>query len=122
MLKTPTSPLTKRAFWRCAYDRIGAFINPTDGSDPNNSNFTRAEPYINHQRVAAAGRKSRVLLAGDALHSSNPIGGLGLPSGICDAFCCGNVLVRVIAGGEGDELLARVAGRGGGRGLMRRAC
>lgn len=69
----------------------------------------RAEPYINSQRVAGQAIKGRVMLAGDALHSNNPIGGLGLTSGICDAFCFGNALVRVVNGGEPAYLLTECA-------------
>src|SRR6478609_757766 len=38
--------------------------------------------YVTHQRVASAFRKGRVLLAGDAAHVNNPIGGMGLNGGI----------------------------------------
>ena len=69
----------------------------------------RAEPYINSQRCASQARKGRVLLAGDALHSNNPIGGLGLTSGILDSFCIGNALVRVIQNSEPDSLLTDCA-------------
>src|SRR5262245_1864566 len=41
--------------------------------------------YVTHQRVAATFRKGRVLLAGDAAHVNNPIGGMGLNGGIQDA-------------------------------------
>ena len=41
--------------------------------------------YSVHQRVAARFREGRVFLAGDAAHVNNPIGGLGLNSGIHDA-------------------------------------
>jgi 3-(3-hydroxy-phenyl)propionate hydroxylase len=41
--------------------------------------------YNVHQRVAAAFRRGRVFLAGDAAHVNNPIGGLGLNCGIHDA-------------------------------------
>lgn len=34
----------------------------------------RAEPYVNSQRVAREAFKGRIFLAGDALHSNNPIG------------------------------------------------
>jgi len=54
-------------------------------------------------------RKGRVLFAGDALHSNNPIGDLGLTSGFCDAFCYGNALVRVLKGGEHEFLLQQCA-------------
>jgi 2-polyprenyl-6-methoxyphenol hydroxylase-like FAD-dependent oxidoreductase len=55
----------------------------------------RAEPYRLHQRCAAQAIKGRVILAGDALHSNNPIGGLGLTHGICDAYAIGSALARV---------------------------
>jgi 3-(3-hydroxy-phenyl)propionate hydroxylase len=46
--------------------------------------------YVNiydvHQRVAATFRKGRVLLAGDAAHVNNPIGGMGMNGGIHDAI------------------------------------
>jgi 3-(3-hydroxy-phenyl)propionate hydroxylase len=42
--------------------------------------------YTVHQRVAATFNKGRVLLAGDSAHVNNPIGGLGMNSGIHDAI------------------------------------
>lgn len=42
--------------------------------------------YRVHQRVASAFRAGRVLLAGDAAHLNNPLGGFGLNSGIHDAI------------------------------------
>ncbi len=41
--------------------------------------------YRVHQRVASTFRKGRILLAGDASHANNPIGGMGLNGGIQDA-------------------------------------
>jgi 3-(3-hydroxy-phenyl)propionate hydroxylase len=42
--------------------------------------------YAVHQRVAKSFRKGRVFLCGDAAHVNNPIGGLGLNSGIHEAW------------------------------------
>ena len=56
--------------------------------------------YTTHQRVAASFRKGRVLLAGDAAHVNNPIGGMGLNGGIQDGINLGEKLARVILGGE----------------------
>ncbi len=55
---------------------------------------SRPEPYKNahrslyqvHQRVAKTFRHGRVLLAGDAAHVNNPLGGMGMNGGIQDAF------------------------------------
>ena len=42
-----------------------------------------------HQRRASQARKGRVLLGGDALHSDNPIGGLGPTTGVLNAIAYG---------------------------------
>jgi 3-(3-hydroxy-phenyl)propionate hydroxylase len=64
--------------------------------------------YVNvygaHQCVAATFRKGRVLLAGDAAHVNNPIGGMGMNGGIHDGINLADKLARVIHG-ESDELL-----------------
>jgi 3-(3-hydroxy-phenyl)propionate hydroxylase len=60
--------------------------------------------YRVHQRVAAAFRKGRVLLAGDAAHVNNPIGGLGLNCGIHDAVELAQRLERYCGGAGEDEL------------------
>ena len=63
--------------------------------------------YSVHQRVAVRFRQGRVLLAGDAAHVNNPLGGFGLNSGIHDAISLGQALARVVKGEEGDEALER---------------
>jgi 2-polyprenyl-6-methoxyphenol hydroxylase-like FAD-dependent oxidoreductase len=61
--------------------------------------------YVTHQRVAATFRKGRVLLAGDAAHVNNPIGGMGLNGGIQDAVNLSAKLVGILLGGESDRSL-----------------
>lgn len=59
--------------------------------------FGRAEPYpvlhttfYNiHQRVASTFRSGRAFLAGDAAHINNPLGGMGMNSGLHDAVSLG---------------------------------
>jgi 3-(3-hydroxy-phenyl)propionate hydroxylase len=63
--------------------------------------------YSVHQRVAVALRKHRVLLAGDAAHVNNPLGGFGLNSGIHDAMSLGQMLAKVVRGEATDDLLDR---------------
>ena len=62
--------------------------------------------YKVHQRVASSFRDGRVLIAGDAAHINNPLGGMGLNSGIHDAVNLAEKLVAVFEGGS-DELLDR---------------
>jgi 3-(3-hydroxy-phenyl)propionate hydroxylase len=52
--------------------------------------------YHVHQRVAAAFRKGRVFLAGDAAHVNNPLGGLGLNFGVHDVVELSGLLGKVI--------------------------
>ena len=51
--------------------------------------------YTVHQRVAATFNKGRVLLAGDAAHVNNPIGGMGMNGGIHDAINLADKLADV---------------------------
>jgi 3-(3-hydroxy-phenyl)propionate hydroxylase len=61
--------------------------------------------YRVHQRVASEWRQGRVLLAGDAAHLNNPIGGFGLNSGIHDAVNLAQKLAQVWHGEAGETLL-----------------
>ena len=61
--------------------------------------------YVTHQRVAASFRAGRVLLAGDAAHVNNPIGGMGLNGGFQDAANLGEKLGDVMCDGAPDRLL-----------------
>ena len=56
--------------------------------------------YTVHQRVAETYRRGRVLLAGDAAHVNNPLGGMGMNFGIHDAFSAATKPVTGSAGGR----------------------
>jgi hypothetical protein len=56
-------------------------------------------------RQAAAYRKGRVLLAGDAAHVHSPVGGQGLNMGVQDAVNLGWKLAQVVNGISPDSLL-----------------
>ena len=61
--------------------------------------------YRVHQRVASLWRRGRIVLAGDAAHLNNPLGGFGLNGGIHDAINLADKLGRVLKGAGPDPLL-----------------
>lgn len=64
--------------------------------------------YRVHQRVAATFNKGRVLLAGDAAHVNNPVGGMGMNGGIHDAVNLAAKLDDILNGGaDAQPLLDR---------------
>lgn len=64
--------------------------------------------YRVHQRVARSFRQGRILLAGDAAHLNNPLGGLGMNSGIHDVVNLVAKLALILQeGGDADPLLDR---------------
>ncbi len=64
--------------------------------------------YRVHQRVASNMSHQRVVLAGDAAHLNNPLGGFGMNGGIHDAWNLGLKLIEVYkSGADANELLAR---------------
>lgn len=61
--------------------------------------------YHVHQKVADTYRAGRVLLAGDAAHINNPLGGQGLNAGIHDVVNLVDKLCAVIAGDRSADCL-----------------
>jgi 2-polyprenyl-6-methoxyphenol hydroxylase-like FAD-dependent oxidoreductase len=55
-----------------------------------------ANPYTLHQRCAERLREGRVFLAGDAAHATNPMGGLGLTTGLWTGLILTDLLSSVI--------------------------
>ncbi len=62
--------------------------------------------YHVHQRVAGKFLFGRTLLAGDAAHINNPLGGMGMNGGIHDAFNLADKLAKIYAGAD-ERLLDR---------------
>ncbi len=60
--------------------------------------------YRVHERVASRYGVGRILLAGDAAHVNNPLGGMGLNGGIHDAFNLADKLVAVVRGAPLESL------------------
>jgi 3-(3-hydroxy-phenyl)propionate hydroxylase len=104
--------------WRCTYcedaslpeetilERMPAYF---DGALPGTKHYELVEysPYRMHQRCAESMRVGRVLLAGDAAHITNPTGGLGLTSGLYDAYVLYEALAAIIRGDVGEQVLDR---------------
>lgn len=98
----PTAPeATAEALldYGSAEQRLQGFI-------PNGNRYVvlHTNLYTVHQRVASSYRHGRALLAGDAAHVNNPLGGMGMNFGIHDAFSLADKLSRVLKG-ENEDLL-----------------
>ena len=72
--------------------RIQGF-NPKDGP----YEMYHRNLYDVHQRVASSYRDGRLLVAGDAAHINNPLGGMGMNFGLHDSFNLTEKLSRVCA-------------------------
>jgi len=68
-------------------------------------NVIRRRVYMHHARIAPTFRKGRALLAGDAAHVNNPIGGMGLNGGIQDAANLSEKLASILLDGASECLL-----------------
>jgi 3-(3-hydroxy-phenyl)propionate hydroxylase len=62
--------------------------------------------YAVHQRVAQKFHAGRAILAGDSAHVNSPIGGMGLNSGVHDAFNLAEKFARIWRGEADEPLLA----------------
>ncbi|MEM7704295.1 MAG: FAD-dependent monooxygenase [Pseudomonadota bacterium] len=61
--------------------------------------------YAVHQRVASRYRDGRLLLAGDAAHINNPLGGMGMNFGFHDVFNLADKLRQIYHEGGDESLL-----------------
>lgn len=76
------------------------------GAVPRNMPYevSHRTAYRVHERVASTYTIGRMLIAGDAAHVNNPLGGMGLNGGIHDAFNLSRTLTEVIRGAPIDTL------------------
>lgn len=109
-----------RGLWRCVFPtdpeqseqdlldferaaaRLAAFVPASRAARIVHTNL-----YAVHQRVATTYRRGRVLLAGDAAHVNNPLGGMGLNFGLHDAHNLAEKLASVWHGRADPALLDR---------------
>lgn len=77
------------------------------GFYPRNEEYEVKHRTLYHvqQRVAETYRKGRVILIGDAAHANNPLGGMGLNSGVHDAYNLKEKLLLVLQGKSDETLL-----------------
>src|SRR5256884_5020552 len=75
------------------------------GTDYGVHSPTWISRFTDMARQAAAYRERRVLLAGDAAHVHNPVGGQGLNTGVQDAVNLGWKLAQVVNQTSPDSLL-----------------
>ncbi|OJJ51156.1 hypothetical protein ASPZODRAFT_55391 [Penicilliopsis zonata CBS 506.65] len=75
------------------------------GPPPAKYKLIRKAVYRIHQRVASAFRRGRCAVAGDAAHLCNPIGGMGLNTGLLDAEALADTLTLIINHGLPESLL-----------------
>ncbi|WP_137177802.1 NAD(P)/FAD-dependent oxidoreductase [Roseomonas sp. AR75] len=100
----PTDPEAEEAALldrAAARERVRALIPQPGAFEVVHTNL-----YTVHQRVAATFRRGRALLAGDAAHVNNPLGGMGMNFGIHDAILAAERIAAVLEGGA-DDLLDR---------------
>src|SRR5690606_12494093 len=100
--------------WRCLFPALGEEPDEVvTGDEWIRARFAECLPYADdyeivhrnlyavHQRVAASFRQGRVVLAGDSAHVNNPIGGMGMNSGIHDGLNLAEKIVRIWRGEAG---------------------
>lgn len=103
------------SLWRVTYGEPATLPEETAGQrargrveqftgDPD-FEIVHASPYRVHERAATNFRLGRVLLAGDAAHVVNPLGGQGLTAGIMDARELSELLAGHLKGRYGDGAL-----------------
>ena len=108
--------LDDTGIWRCTYSEDASLPEETVSERlpghfavllPGDQGYELAShaPYKMHQRAADRFRVGRVLLAGDAAHVTNPTGGLGLTSGLFDAFALCEALAAVLLDGADEAVL-----------------
>ena len=105
--------------WRCVFpahgDESDAFVSSDEWIRARFAerfaldvpDIVHRNMYAVHQRVAGDFHAGRFVLAGDAAHINNPVGGIGMNSGIHDGINLAEKLVQIRDGAEAEPLLAR---------------
>jgi 3-(3-hydroxy-phenyl)propionate hydroxylase len=108
-----------KGLWRCVFpahdDESDAVVMSDEWIDGRFRECMNGGPfpivhrnmYNVHQRVAGDFHTGRILLAGDAAHINNPIGGMGMNSGFQDGINLARKLVEIWHGADPKPLLER---------------
>lgn len=88
-----------------AYSEVAAGWQRLTGEDISHGEALWVSAFGDATRLATEYRRGRVLLAGDAAHVHLPAGGLGMNTGIQDAFNLGWKLAAVVRGQAPESLL-----------------
>jgi 2-polyprenyl-6-methoxyphenol hydroxylase-like FAD-dependent oxidoreductase len=93
---------------RLAPERLDfdAIMRRAMGNDRGKWTVRRVMPWRRSQFTADRFNEGRILLAGDAAHTTSPTGGHGLNTGIGDVSDLGWMLDALLRGWGGDQLLA----------------
>lgn len=94
---TPESEIFAEAHVQGLIQRFQAKATPYD--------VVHRNIYQVHQRVASCYRDGRILIAGDAAHINNPLGGMGMNFGFHDVFNLVEKLNRIWHHGASESLL-----------------
>ncbi|EMT68899.1 FAD-binding monooxygenase [Fusarium oxysporum II5] len=85
-------PITDKTVFPIIRERLARIL-------PGNTDeviYLQAAPYTIHQRCVSKYRVGNIILAGDAAHLNNPVGGLGLTTGLLDAAHLGKALTQIL--------------------------
>lgn len=88
-----------------AFEEVAAGWQRLTGEDISHGEALWVSAFGDATRLTTEYRRGRVLLAGDAAHIHLPAGGLGMNTGIQDAFNLGWKLAAVVRGRAPDTLL-----------------
>src|SRR6202044_2986208 len=84
--------------------RVDAIMRRAMGNDRSAWTVRRVMPWRRSQFTADRYAEGRILLAGDAAHTTSPTGGHGLNTGIGGVSEIGGVVAALLRGWGGDQL------------------
>ncbi|KAI2775743.1 FAD/NAD(P)-binding domain-containing protein [Daldinia loculata] len=86
-------------------------LRQIDGPRPSNHVVVRKSLYKMHQLLASTMHRGRCFLAGDSAHINNPIGGLGLCTGLLDGDALAQTLQIALSTSSSDPNLENLFNR-----------